>query len=330
MTRISIGISRSDKLFVQSKTSYPYFVKIGEAKNIKREDSKYGQAARKIPALSIPPKEILLEDKINNVALISFRYVTGSHRQDNPASLFYHYQSMDVYDVMSLIDDLFHAVLHDFHSFRTAKYESHEVPSLDESIFKNDRRDESLNKMVEKYNNFVSRDLRYISAIGPIHGDLHTENILVGRYDNPILIDFEMSLQDNCLLKDFAEFEIALLLAVATTSFDEIEDEVSAFYKNRLIFGLGGIGKFPSSASRIRANLCESLSEMCRARGLDMPGVFREAAIVYRIYLLRYLCFYARIANLNQTGMIRRGIISLFEDVFNILYERLPAEPKLI
>jgi len=325
MQEISIGISRTDKLFVQSKNSYPFFLKVGDAKNIKREDSKYGQAARKIPALSIPPKEIFIEDKENDCALIAFRYVTGSNRGDNPTSLFYHYVSMDTYSLLSLIDDLFTFVLSDFHSFRNAKYESHEIPALDVEIFR-ENADSRIDDMVEKYNKIVAKIPEIRVPLGSIHGDLHTENILVGRYNNPILIDFEMAVQDNCLLRDYAEFEVALLLAAATTSYDEADEQANKIYNNRFVFGINGISKLASSTARIRANLFDQLSGFSVAKEVSIEAIFHDASLCYRVYILRYLCFYVRIANMNQKGGLRHGIIALFHAMFEKVRISIPAE----
>ncbi|MBK1869940.1 phosphotransferase [Aestuariivirga sp. YIM B02566] len=320
--QVSIGISRSSKVFVQSASTYPYFVKIGEDKNINRENSRYGQAARKIPALSIPPKERFLQDSESGNSLVAFRHVAVGPHTPGATSLFSKMKSLSTYEIMSVIDDLFHVVLFDFHAFRSAEYSVVELKPLDRAAFQdssNFKLRSELAQMLGQYDAIVrdasSRGIKM--PIGQIHGDLHTENILLGKYNNPIVIDFEMSLPHDTLVKDYAEFEVALVYAVVSSSFDESHDEIKAFYEPTYVFGVRGISKISSALSRIRANLYEHASDFAKSNSLPVVDFYRDLSLIYKIFLLRYFCFYSRIATLNSANTaIGYAITVLFKDLF--------------
>lgn len=314
---VTVGMSRVNKLFMYSDTIYPYFLKVGKNKNISREDSKYGHAARKIPALSIPPKETIIRNKSGELALIAFRYVTGNSKIEAPETLFSMYKKMPVYRMITVVDELFQIVLSDYHSFSTSEIEQKNIPDIDISIINGINNISVLDRMIKNYNDLVNKTSFLFMPCGLIHGDLHCENILVGRYFNPIVLDFEMALDKECLFRDFAEFEIAMLFAAACTDFDNTESAAEAFYSQTNILQICDVDKFTTLLQRIRANLIASVKKKENISRRSM--VLEDLNIAYSIYLMRYICLYCRVAALNTTGSTRRTLISFFEQIFEEL-----------
>lgn len=313
---VKSGMSRVKKLFLYADRIYPYFIKIGDIKNISREDSKYGHAARRIPALSIPPKEHLLRDSTGKYGLIAFRYITGSKKNDPPLTLLSAYREMPIHRFITLIDELYQNVLVEYHNFADASIGKLPVPTINKELFSLVNNNE-ISIMLEKYESLRLQADQLCLPIGTIHGDLHCENILIGRYYNPIVLDFEMSLEGACLLRDFAEYEIALFYAGAVSQFDETEQSAQVYYQSDSIFLATGVDKFQTTIQRVRANMSNSI--MLMKNGSD--EIIEDIEVSYRLYLMRYIILYGRIAQLSLTSYQRRSVISLFADVFRAVFE---------
>ena len=93
-----------------------------------------------------------------------------------------------------------------------------------------------LSEMVVQYNDFILGAPCPNLPHGMVHGDLHCENIIVNKKLSPIIIDFEMMRPEGCLLNDFAEFEVALIVAALDSSADLYAPVVRAIYARSNIF----------------------------------------------------------------------------------------------
>ena len=321
--RIKLGFSPVTKLFSRSKYVFPYFIKLGDANEIERESRNYGIASQRIPPLNVPPLETYLQGtrlgkEHSSTSLIAFRYITGSDRTLPPLSLFYGYEEMSKYELVEVIDEIFQNVLRELHSFHTkkeiliTKHLIHKIANFQNSEYP------ILLNLVKKYNHVARNARRLKFPHGKIHGDLHLENILLGRKASPVIIDFGMMYDRGCLIRDFAEFEVAMLVAALFNDFERTSIFAKMFYSSGGFLNNHGVDRFSRAAQTVRANL-HVLSRSAPGYLLDIT----KLSYLYDIHLMRYICSYLLIVVETLGEEKKHAIVGYMTQIFETLHARV-------
>ncbi len=320
---IQIGMSKTTKLLAHSRNVYPYFIKIGEKKTINKEVSNFNRASARIPPLYIPPLETVIDGSIDkyyseNVAksaLVAYRYISGHNKGTPSTSLLEAFSSINKYTMIELIDELFGIVMKDLHAFgEDVDYCKFEHLFHNESRF-SEIGSKRLSEMVRQYNEFIEYAPTPELPHGMVHGDLHCENVIVNKRLSPIIIDFEMMRQEGCLLNDFAEFEVALIVAALEADTDMYAPIARRIYSRINMFELFGTDKLSRSIQAIRINLADMLfRESCmEANAEQILGI----QTVYNSLLLRYLCSYSFVAKKSLAEQRSLVVFAVLEDLFD-------------
>ena len=331
---IGVGLSKSTKVVALSDAVYPYFLKISDVRSINKEASNLNQASTMIPPLHIPPLETVVSsenskyasEENKGYALLAVRYITDSAKGEVPASLFNEYPKLDVYASMVIVDDLFQVVLRDLHAFH--KLERDRIKPFEhfphkEEVFAQVKHS-ALNSMVKRYNEFVSAADTCALPHGFLHGDLHCENIILNSRKMPLIIDFEMMRSDGCLLNDYAEFEIAMVVAALHANVDEFGPSIRACYKGATIFEFFGIDKITRTIRSIRTNLAHNLFNVA---GIEPSQSFMKSFdYIYRSLLLRYICSYTWVSHRSMKTQSRLVVTGVLADIFDQVYENLTQD----
>jgi len=348
---VGAGLSKSSKIITQCEDVYPYFLKISDIPSINSEVSNYNRASSKIPPLYIPPIEMVISgdnkkyksENTKNIALVAFKYITGSKKGDSPRTLFDSFGLIDQYRMIELIDELFQTVLGDMHAFTkhvggpkfferetqpeffvTRDYVSPSNNPFGIMSFQHynhnvglfqELGDDTINSMVERYNHFQSSALSFEMPHGMVHGDLHCENVIVNKKLSPILIDFEMLRKDGCILNDYAEFEVAMLVAALDHDVVEFGPCARTCYDNEDLFSFFGIDKFSRCVRSIRSNLGHRLFNLC---GMEVSRQkINSLTYLYYILLLRYLCSYSWVSVKSFDEKRSLVVVGVLNQIFN-------------
>lgn len=321
---IQIGMSSTTKLVAHSRDIYPYFIKIGSTALINKEVSNFNRASARIPPLYIPPLETVIDgdvpkyrsDITSGTALVAYRYISGRNKGKSPISLLSAFPDIGKYRMIELIDEIFSVVLKDMHSF------SDHVNQREFQHFKHDEEvfseisNKRLSEMVRQYNNFVEGAPSPKLPHGMVHGDLHCENVIVNKRLSPIIIDFEMMRPEGCLLNDFAEFEVALIVAALGANTDTYAPVVRAIFKRKDIFEVFGTDKLSRCIRSIRANLADMLFR--EAKLSDSSKNIKSIQKVYNCLLLRYLCSYSFVAKKSLSEQNSLVVFAVLEELFDL------------
>ncbi len=321
---ITIGMSATTKLIAHARNIYPYFIKIGDKNLIKKETSHHNMASARIPPLYVPPLETVIDGDIAKYkteasagsALVAYRYISGRNKGQLPVSLMDAFPDIGKYRMIELIDELFGVVLSDFHAFADAP-----VLKPFEHLIHNKKRFaelkiKRLNTMITKYNKLAENGSCPLLPHGMVHGDLHCENVIVNRKLSPIIIDFEMMRQQGCLLNDFAEFEVALIVAALESNTDFYGPVAEMIYSRKNMFEVFGVDKLSRCVRSIRANLADMIF---RESGFHQsPSAMHEIEGVYNSLLLRYLCSYSYVAKKSLSKERGTIVFSGLEELFEL------------
>ena len=322
--RVEIGLSPVLKLFTKTNSLYPFFLKIGHDNEIQKESRNYGKARHKMPPLSMPPLETFisynkLKDKElikSKTSLIAFRSITGRDKLESPRSLFDEYNNINQYKIIEIIDEIFQVTLRDLHGFgdnpvfKEIEYAIHDLELFSRKKF------QITTDMVIKYNNLAE-----IASLSPkimphgfVHGDLHCNNILLGRSNMPVIIDFAMLREEGCLLCDYAELEVAILVTALASNFQETANSARNCYKGMELYDHYGVDKFSRCVRVLRSNLLHSVFSVCSKKN-DIEH--SDVSFVYQMLLLRYLCSYSWVS--HETIVLVKQNLTLSIETFQIL-----------
>lgn len=298
---IDTGLSATARLFLKSKHTFPFFIKIGSSSDIQVEYKKHNLAQRMLPAQHFAERVYFGSgNKINRTdpdllgrSIVAFRYITAGRKDSSPEMLHDAYRHLSKTEMIEVVNDLFQVIFHDFHGFATDRCGPLEVDYLvrDEAHFKSSQI-QTVIDMFRRYNDMVERAVRYPVPHGRVHGDLHLRNVLLGRRNTPVIIDFAMTRDRACLLTDFAEFEVALLLAALEAEFDEAVRSFQGCYISADIRVVEGATKLNSSIRELRAVLFDLIAN---SNGGGQSNR-EELSYVYSMFLLRYFCSYGLMA----------------------------------
>jgi hypothetical protein len=328
---IGVGLSKSSKVLALSDDFYPYFLKISDVASINKEVSNLNRASTRIPPLHIPPLETVVSsenpkfarDANRGFSLLAVRYISDSAKGEKPLSLFEEFPKLDVYASIAIIDELFQVVFRDLHAFHKLKPDQikpFEHFQHDEELFSKIR-NATLTSMVKRYNEFVATARTCDLPHGLLHGDLHCQNIILNSRKMPLIIDFEMMRLDGCLLNDFAEFEVALLVAALDSDVVKFGPSIRGCYRGATLFEFFGVDKITRSVRSIRTNLAHNLFNIAE---LDPSKSFMaEFDYIYRVLLLRYICSYAWVSQTSMSEKSSLVVIGVLSNIFDQLYENL-------
>lgn len=332
--RISIGMSPTTKLVAYSNDIYPYFIKIGEIQAIRTEVSNYNRASARIPPLYLPPLETVIDSEIkkykteNNkgLALVAYRYISGKNKGKSPETLLDAFPRISTYEAIELIDEIFQVIFRDFHKFsKETTLEKFEHFRHDASLF-DALGDERISQMVRAYNNSLRGASRPMLPHGMVHGDLHAENLIINNRLNPVVIDFEMMRRQGCLINDFVELEVAILMAAIDSDVDSFGPTSRICYNSNRIFYNFGVDKFSRCVRAIRANLGFLL--FCDGPLEPTDKVIRDVEKVYRHLLLRYLCSYAYVARKSMPESRSHNVLGVITQIFKSVCEVMGLPDK--
>lgn len=333
--KIGIGLSKSVKLLATSRDVYPYFLKIAESVAVDKEVSNVNRASARVPPLHMPPVETVISSQnvkyksptIEGYSLVAFRYISGSAKGHAPTTLAARLPELGTYKTIEVIDELFQDVLRDFHAFSKADLEPFEHFNHDHEVIGvfNAAKNTTLSNMVRRYNLLAKRYAAEGRTIalphGHVHGDLHCENIILSGKFTPILIDFEMMRQQGCLLNDFAEFEIAMLMALIDGDVEKSYESVEKCYSGWNVFSFFGVDQVSRAIRAVRSNLGHSLFNIS-----NLPSdekTIRSVSEIYMVLLLRYLCSYTWVAlhsMAKHRSLVIAGVLSMvFDQIMNEL-----------
>lgn len=329
---ISSGLSSSAKIIAQSEQIYPYFLKIGENFIINKEVSKYNLASSNLPPLYLAPIETVissdskkyLTSKTKGLSLVAFKYITGGIKGAKPDTLFKSFEKIDKYKMIELIDEIFQIVFQDLHSFHSKSYMSEFKHLIHKEHVFDELNNATVSSMVHRYNMLADQAPQYELPHGIVHGDLHCENIIVNSKFTPIIIDFEMLRKSGCLLNDYAEFEIALLVAALDCDVDKYGPCARSCYNSINILELFGIDKFSRCVRSIRSNLCNPIFN--NARFKDKNIKIDQVSHTYACLLLRYLCSYAWVSIKTMEERRSLIVVGVLSQIFDQLYYQLKFE----
>jgi hypothetical protein len=328
---IGMGLSQSTKLLALAESFYPFFLKISDNASIQRESNNFTKATARIPPLHLPPRETLITSEdpaIKNAvndgySLLAVPFLTDSIKGQPPTSLFNAFPHLTTYDLVEIIDEIFQVVFRDFHSFHkltAGNFRPFEPRPHNVEIFNTLGR-ATLTGMVEKYNQLALSCAKPILPHGIIHGDLHCENIILNKRNMPLIIDFEMMKMDACLLNDFAEFEIALVVAALDADVELYGPTIRACYSEASMFEVFGIDKIVRAIRTIRANLAHNLFNLAKIP--PTRKFLDELDYVYKILLLRYVCSYTWFAAQSMTEKRSLVVVGVLTTIFDQLYATL-------
>lgn len=313
-----IGLSPVKKIFVITDDFFPFFIKMGDASEIQRESRNYGKAKFRMPPLSIPPHETYISNT-SGIALIAFQSITGKSKHDVPGSLFNTYHLLSQYDLIEIIDEIYQVALSELHGFergpilKEIEYVEHDIALFSRQAYK------TTSEMVLKYNKLVSKAYSPLMPHGHVHGDLHCNNILLGRGNVPVIIDFAMLREEGCLLCDFAELEISILVTSLFSDFSETVNHARSCYRGESLFDNFGVNKFSRCVRVIRSNLFHSFYESCAGcKEVELEDV----TYVYQMLLLRYLCSYSWVVHETMEELQRRAITNFLSELFLSIHAR--------
>ncbi len=331
--RIGIGLSKSIKLLVTSQDVYPYFIKIAETEAINKEVSNFNRASARIPPLHVPPVEIVISSEntkyksieTDGYALVAFRYISGSAKGHAPVSLAARLPELGIYKTIEVIDELFQDVLRDLHAFAKPEMLLFEPLMHDDEVKEVffSQRNGVLSSMVQRYNRLAQacRNSSITMSLphGHVHGDLHCENIILSGKHTPILIDFEMVRPKGCLLNDFAEFEIAMLMALVDGDVEKAYASIEKCYRGWNVFSFFGVDQISRSIRAVRSNLGHGLFNLC---GLsDDERSMRSVSEVYMTLIMRYICSYSWVALRSLPKQKSLVIVAVLSMVFDQVYD---------
>jgi thiamine kinase-like enzyme len=333
---IGMGLSQSTKLLALSETTYPYFLKIADNTSIRIEGSNLAKASARIPPLHLPPLETVLssEDPLirnhlnDGYSLLAVPFLTDSSKGQAPTSLFEAFKRLTTYEMVEIIDEIFQVVFRDFHAFhklQPANFKPY-APRLHNVEIFNTLGRVTLSGMVERYNQLASSCAKPDLPYGMLHGDLHCENIILNKRNMPLIIDFEMMKMDACLINDFAEFEIALVVAALDADVELYGPTIRGCYGDAGMFELFGIDKIVRTIRSIRANLAHNLFNLAK-----IPATRKfldDLDYVYKISLLRYLCSYTWFAVQSMNERRSLVVVGVLTTIFDQLYAALTAPKK--
>jgi Ternary complex associated domain 9 len=330
---IGMGLSQSTKLLALADSFYPFFLKISDNASIQRESSNFTKATARIPPLHLPPRETLISsespaiknDVNDGYSLLAVPFLTDSSKGQPPTSLFEAFPRLTTYQLVEVIDEIFQVVFRDFHSFHKlvpANFRPMEPRLHNVELFKTLDR-VTLTAMVERYNQLASTCDRPSLPHGVQHGDLHCENIILNKRNMPLIIDFEMMKMDACLINDFAEFEIALVVAALDADVELYGPTIRGCYGSTSMFEVFGIDKIVRAIRTIRANLAHNLFNLAKVpatrQNLD------ELDYAYKIMLLRYICSYTWFAAQSMSERRSLVVVGVLTTIFDQLYATLTA-----
>jgi hypothetical protein len=328
---IGMGLSQSTKLLALAESFYPFFLKISDNASIQRESSNFTKATARIPPLHLPPRETLISSEdpaIKNAvndgySLLAVPFLTDSIKGQPPTSLFGAFPHLTTYDLVEIIDEIFQVVFRDFHSFHkltSGRFRPFEPRLHNVEIFNTLGR-ATLTSMVERYNQLALSCDKPVLPHGIIHGDLHCENIILNKRNMPLIIDFEMMKMDACLLTDFAEFEIALVVAALDADVELYGPSIRGCYSSASMFEVFGIDKIVRAIRTIRANLAHNLFNLAKIP--PTRKFLDELDYVYKIMLLRYVCSYTWFAAQSMTERRSLVVVGVLTTIFDQLYATL-------
>jgi hypothetical protein len=328
---IGMGLSQSTKLLALADSFYPFFLKISDNASILRESSNFTKATARIPPLHLPPRETLIssedpaiKNEVNDgYSLLAVPFLTDSSKGQAPTSLFEAFPRLSTYDMVEIIDEIFQVVFRDFHCFHKlppANMKPFEPRLHNVQIF-NKLGSVTINGMVERYNQLATTCAKPNLPHGMIHGDLHCENIILNKRNMPLIIDFEMMKMDACLINDFAEFEIALVVAALDADVELYGPTIRACYSGAPMFEVFGIDKIVRAIRTIRANLAHNLFNLAKIPATrEFLG---ELDYAYKISLLRYICSYTWFAAQSMSERRSLVVVGVLTTIFDQIYAAL-------
>lgn len=333
--RIGIGLSKSIKLLATSQDIYPYFIKIAETEAINKEVSNFNRASSRVPPLHVPPVETVISsdnakyrsNENEGYSLVAFRYISGSAKGHAPVTLASQLPKLGTYKTIEVIDEIFQDVFRDLHAFAKS-----EMLPFEHLIHENEvrevfysQRNATLTSMVNRYNLFAERIRADDSSItlphGHVHGDLHCENVILTGKLTPIIIDFEMLRQKGCLLNDFAEFEVAMVMALIDGDVEKAYASVEKCYRGWNVFYFFGVDQLSSSIRAVRSNLGHGLFNICGI--CDNEFFVKAISKIYMSLLLRYLCSYTWVALKSMDKQRSLIIVSVLSMIFDQIFDQL-------
>lgn len=333
---IQIGMSSTTKLVAHSREIYPYFIKIGDNALVNKEVSNYNRASARVPPLYLPPLEQVIDGDVPKYhsdvtagnALVAYRYISGRNKGKPPISLFSAFPEIGKYRMIELIDEVFGVVLKDLHAFSNhSNQKKFQHFSHDGTIF-DAIENKRLSEMVAQYNELVETAPRPELPHGMVHGDLHCENIIVNKKLSPIVIDFEMMRREGCLLNDFAEFEVAIIVAALDSDTDRYASIVREAYSRSSMFEVFGTDKLSRCIRSIRSNLADMLFREANLKHCQES--LQDIQQVYNCLLLRYLCSYAYVAKKSLSEQRGLLVFAVLEDLFDRKLSATETEAKKI
>ncbi len=328
---IGMGLSQSTKLLALADDFYPFFLKISDNASIQRESSNFTKATARIPPLHLPPRETLISSEspaikteVNDgYSLLAVPFLTDSSKGQAPTSLFEAFPRLTTYQLVEVIDEIFQVVFRDFHSFHKLKPGNFRPvqPRLHNvDIFKTLDR-VTLTTMVERYNLLAASCAKPSLPHGIVHGDLHCENIILNKRNMPLIIDFEMMKMDDCLINDFAEFEIALVVAALDADVELYGPTIRSCYSSASLFEVFGIDKIVRAVCTIRANLAHNLFNLAKIPATR--AFLGDLDYIYKITLLRYICSYTWFAAQSMNERRSLVVVGVLTTIFDQLYATL-------
>jgi hypothetical protein len=151
-----------------------------------------------------------------------------------------------------------------------------------------------------------------------IHGDLHCENIILNKRNMPLIIDFEMMKMDGCLINDFAEFEIALVVAALDADVELYGPSIRGCYGSMSMFEVFGVDKIIRAIRTIRANLAHNLFNLAKIPASRQ--FLDELDYAYKVTLLRYICSYTWFAAQSMSERRSLVVVGVLTTIFDQLY----------
>jgi Ternary complex associated domain 9 len=325
---IGMGLSQSTKLLALADSFYPFFLKISDNASIQRESSNFTKATARIPPLHLPPRETLIssedpaiKNEVNDgYSLLAVPFLTDSSKGQPPTSLFEAFPRLTTYQMVEIIDEIFQVVFRDFHSFHKLSRGNFRPvePRLHNIEIFNTLGRVTLSAMVERYNQLAASCAKPSLPHGIIHGDLHCENIILNKRNMPLIIDFEMMQMDGCLINDFAEFEIALVVAALDADVELYGPTIRGCYGGATMFEVFGVDKIVRAIRTIRANLAHNLFNLAK-----IPATrefLNELDYIYKITLLRYICSYTWFAAQSMSERRSLVVVGVLTTIFEQLY----------
>jgi Ternary complex associated domain 9 len=325
---IGMGLSQSTKLLALSDQTYPYFLKIADNTSIRIESSNFAKATARIPPLHLPPLESVLssEDPLihnhlnDGYSLLAMPFLTDSSKGQPPTSLFEAFGKLTTYEMVEIIDEIFQVVFRDFHSFHKLPPGNMKpfTPRLHNVETFSTLGRVTLSSMVERYNQLAKTCAKPDLPHGILHGDLHCENIILNKRNMPLIIDFEMMKMDGCLINDFAEFEVALVVAALDADVELYGPTIRGCYSGASMFELFGIDKIIRAIRSIRANLAHNLFNLAHIAATR--DFLADLDYVYKINLLRYICSYTWFAVQSMNERRSLVVVGVLTTIFDQLY----------